>query len=142
MKIHLDSFYSNNPELTFEDVITGIDAGVAESGIVHIRLHTKDKYVRISTNGFVSCGDYKGQIISISPYLYDKEGNDLYNSDFEEYLNHPDKYTIELAVETGLSCPTSVSTALKHEYWINYIPHELAFDYNVIKPVELIEWVD
>lgn len=142
MKIHIDSFMCNDPDLTFEDVITSIEAGIAESGIVHVRLQTKDKYVQINTNGSLSCPDYKGQEITIHPFLYDDENNDLCEMNYDAYRQHPDWYRVCLVVETGLSCPTSVCTVLKYEYWINYIPNELAFDYDVIKPVELIEWVE
>lgn len=141
MKIHIDRFECNNPELSFEDVITGIEAGIADSGIIHVRLQTRDKYVMMRSNGSVYCPEYKGQTITIHPFLYDNN-NDLYETNYDAYRQHPDWYRISLVVETDLSCPTSVSTALKHEYWINYIPNELAFDYTVIKPVELIEWVD
>lgn len=141
MKIHIDTFRSNNPELDFDEIITSISAGVSTSGITHVKIETKDKYVDIETNGWVSAPDYKGQLITISPLIYTENICDLLSDvDFDAYLAHPDYYRIVLVVEMDMRCPTVKCTPLKHEYWINYIPHELAFDYDVLKPVEVVGW--
>lgn len=140
MRIHIDTFKTNNPELDFNEIITGIEAGVSESGIAHVRIETTDKYVDITTNGHISAPDYCGSLISVSPLIYDEELNYLSETDFDAYLAHPDYYRIALVVEMDMSCPTVKCTPLKYEYWINYIPHKLSFDYDVLKPIEVIGW--
>lgn len=126
MRVHVDTFRANNPELDFDEIITSISAGVSTSGIVHVKIETKDKYVRMNAGGSLYGPDYRGQVIDIMPYLCD------------DYLAHPDWYKIVLVVEMDMRCPTVKCTPLKHEYWINYIPHELAFDYEVLMPVEVV----
>lgn len=142
MRIHIDTFIANNPELDFDEIITSISAGVSESGIIHVNIETKDKYVNMNAGGSLYGPDYSGQTINIMPYLSNEHYDDLYESDFDAYLAHPDWYKIVLVVEMDMRCPTVKCTPLKHEYWINYIPHELAFDYDVLMPVEVIGWED
>lgn len=139
MKFYLHNFRSNNPDLTLEDVITEMNAGTDSSGMSHIQIHTKDKYVRIATNTSVFCSDYTAQLITIQPFLYNEEGDDLYDKDWDAYYQHPSWYNLEIAVEFGEGInPVMHTTALKYEYYIQAIPDRLAFNCDVLEEIELI----
>lgn len=139
MQFYLHNFRSNNPDLTSEDVITEIKAGVNDVGIHQIQIRTVDKYVRIDTNASVFCPEYKAELITIKPFLYDEEGDDLYDKDWDAYYQHHNWYNLEIAVDFGEGVHATLhTTALKYEYYIQAIPHELAFNYDVLKEIELI----
>lgn len=139
MKFYLHNFKSNNPDLKLEDVVTEIKAGVSDVGIRHIQIKTVDKYVRIETNASVFCYDYNADLITIKPFLYNEEGDNLYDKDWDAYFKHPNWYTLEIAVEFGEGVNAVLhTTALKYEYYIQAIPHSLAFNYEVLEEIELI----
>ena len=139
MKFYLQDFRSNNPDLELEDVITEMKAGTDSLGISHIQIHTKDKYVRIGTNALVFYPNYNATLIIIKPLLYNKEGDNLYDKDWDAYYQHPDWYSLEIAVDFGKGVhPVMHTTALKYEYYIQAIPHNLAFNYDVLEEIDLI----
>ena len=143
MKFYIYNFISNNPELTLDKIVTNFRAGIADSGIAHIRIDTVDKYVRIKVNASIFGGGVDGRLISIRPFLYDQEGNDLYDTDYSAYKNHPDWYFLEFIADFSdtpeINFPTLVCTPLKYEYHITVIPHDTAFNHVVLKEVELLD---
>lgn len=141
MKFYLYNFYANNPDMKLEDAVTDFRAGVDDNGIVHIHITTMDKYVRIDTGCSVSGCGFKGELITIRPFIYDDEGDCLHDKDYEVYSSHPDWYRLEFLVEFSdhTYFPTMMCTPLKYEYYIIAIPHNIAFNYDVLKEVELLD---
>lgn len=143
MKFYLNQFRANNLDMKIEDIITSFRAGIADTGIAHIRIETVDKYVRINTNASIMGGGLDGKLITIQPFIYDADMNDLYDTNFTEYLKHPDWYMLEFVVDfsdtPAMDFPTMVCTPLKYEYHIIAIPHDIAFNSDVLKEVELLD---
>jgi hypothetical protein len=137
VKIYLDRFITNNPDLELSEIITDITAGKDNLGITYVRLTTVDKYVYIEANGSISTSEYTGNIITIRPIITTTEG-ELEETDFDAYLAHPDYYYINLVV-SDVSWSKAVVSTLKYEYFVTYVPYELVNNYDVLQDPELIE---
>lgn len=140
VKIYLDRFITNNPNLELSEIITDITAGKDKLGITSVRLKTVDKYVYIEANGSILSDEYSGQIINIRPILFSPEGDELHETDFDAYQAHPDWYYINLVV-ADINWSKPVITTLKYEYFVTYVPYELVNNYDVLQDPELIEIV-
>lgn len=146
MKIHLTRFRSNNTNLTFDDVIQNVRAGVTEKGTVNIYFETTDKYIEVDANGTYYGPDYKGQIIHLHPNLY-LMGDDgviqyLDRGD-DEFYEHPDYWSAELVIDTENNLHyNSTVIALKHEYFVSYVLDDEVMNYDCLGDVEMIEWTD
>jgi len=138
MKIHVDRFYSNNKEKKLEDIIKNIRIGVV-AGVTNVHFETVDKYVMVEANGSLSTPDYKGEVISIKPYIYNENGDDLYEKDWNVYYEHPDYYGIELCVD-GISHVTSVVIPLKHEYFVSFVPDVMCMNYSCLGETDITVW--
>lgn len=138
VKIYLDRFIANNPDLELSEIITDITAGKDKLGITSVRLTTVDKYVYIEANGSICGPDCSGEIINIRPIIVTPEGDELEETDFDAYLAHPDYYYINLIV-ADVTWSKSVVSTLKYEYFVTYIPYELVNNYDVLQEPELIE---
>lgn len=147
LKIHIERFYANNDELTFDDVITKMRAGIAENGDMWLHIDTKAKYVRIGHCTTI-CAEYTGETVNISPVIYDENGHDLYETDIDAYLEHPDYYRIALVLERPDDSDGSYverAVALKYAYMIRFIRSENFYvweNQDAGEDFELIEWVD
>jgi len=95
VKIHIDRFYANNLDLTVDDIIQNIRAGITPEGVVNIHFQTRDKYYRIETNIWTGGPDFTGPAITISPYIPDVDEE----KDFNAYLEHPDYFHLQLVVD-------------------------------------------
>jgi hypothetical protein len=146
MKIHIDKFIHNTPDLSLEDVVTDIKAGLTKEGTINVHLKTVDKYVMISANGTTYGPDFEGAVIDIHPYISLPEHGykELSEVDYDAYLAHPDYYWLSLVVDNGSKWGyyESVVTPLKHEYFVSYVPDSMVINYDCLEDVELIEWVD
>lgn len=145
MKIHLERFTANNLELTFDDVIQNIRAGVTEKGTVNIHFETADKYIEVDANGSTYGPGYKGQMISLHPHLWimGDDGVIRYlDSGDDEFYDHPDYWSASLVVDTENSDDyNSTVIALKHEYFVSYVPDSEVMNHECLGDVEIIEWV-
>ena len=143
MKIHIDRFTSNDTKLTIDDVIKRIKMGKDDNGIVCVRIETFDKYVDIEANGSVYTQDFCGEVISMSPIIWDEESsNDLKEQDYDAYLAHKKFWSLQLVVEDeniGRTC--NIVTPLKYEYMITYVPDKLALNYDCLRDADIVEWV-
>lgn len=145
MKIHITRFVANNPSLTFDDVIKNVRAGITKKGTVNVHFETTDKYIEVDANGTVSGPDYSGQIIRLMPHIY-VTGNDGLTKYLElyedEYYEHPSYWSAELAIDTeNNEYYNSTVIALKHEYFVSYVPDDEVMNYACLGEVEMIEWV-
>lgn len=140
VKIYLDRFIANNPDLELSEVITDITAGKDKLGITSVRLETVDKYVYIEANGSIRGPEYSGEIITIRPIIVTAEGDELEETDFDAYIKHPDYYYINLVV-VDVTWSKPVVSTLKYEYFVTYVPYELVNNYDVLQDPELIEIV-
>jgi hypothetical protein len=141
IKIHVDSFRANDPDKTLEDFIQDIQAGSVKD-IVNVHFKTTDKYYRVVANGSTLGPDYSGSMIEVYPYLYSENGKDLYEEDWERYYDHPKFFRICLVVEGVWNGVSSMVTALKHEYFVSFVPDHLVMNYDCLAPIELIEYED
>jgi hypothetical protein len=116
MKIHVDRFFSRNKQKKMDEIIKNIRIGEYK-GVVNIHIETFDKYVMIDTGGSLSTPNYKGEFITIKPYIHDENGKDLFETDYDSYYQHPDYYTLDLCVELK-GYFTSVVIPLKYEYFV------------------------
>lgn len=146
MKIHIERFTVNNPDLTFDDVVQNIRAGVTANGTVNVHFETRDKYIDVSANGIIFGPDVKGQMIRLHPNLwimgddgvikYLEEGDD-------EFYQHPDYWYASLVVDTeNNEHYNSTVIPLKHEYFVSYIPDDEVMNRDCLGDVEIIEWMD
>lgn len=146
MKIHLERFAANNPELTVDDVIRNIRAGVTEKGTVNVHFETADKYIDVDANGTVYGPDYKGQTIRLHPNLW-VMGDDgvirYLEGDDDEFYEHPDYWYASLVVDTeNDERYDSTVIPLKHEYFVSYVPDSEVMNHDCLGDVEIIEWVE
>jgi hypothetical protein len=135
LEVILTSFHSNEG-LPFEDLIPKIEGKIDSNGIVSLRFETKQKYVNVEANISTFGPLYNGEVIQISPYITCQDsGEDL---PFSKKIDHPHYYFIELVLvtKTQTSYISNVS-ALKHEYWITYLPFELAFNNDALIEVKI-----
>lgn len=139
MNISVTSFRKNNLNLKLSDVITSVQAGVQDSGIVSVNIKTCDKYVDVDPVGSLVGAGKKGQCIEIKPLITASSGFLLADEDFGAYLAHPDYYCIQLLVNTGTLEHVTHVTPVKHEYVINLIPYEIAFNKKCLQDVTLEE---
>ena len=145
-KIHIDRFTSNNPELTFDDVVQNIRMGVTDKGTVNVHFETRDKYIEVEANGTVGGPDYKGQTIHLSPHLWiigdGGLGRYLDGTD-DEFYDHPNFWSATLIVDAGENeYYTSSVIALKHEYFVSYVLDSEVMNHDCLGEVEIIEWVE
>lgn len=131
-------FHANNPTKKLEDIISNIRIGEV-GGVVNVNIETVDKYVMISANGSLSTPDYKGNTITIKPYISTPESHDLYESDHEVYYDHPDYYRIQLCVEMDYAY-TSVIIPLKYEYFVSFVPDDLCMNYGCLNKADVTVW--
>lgn len=122
MKVYLDVFIHNDPNLKLEDVITNLQAG-EKGGVINTRFRTRDKYLSVDANTYNHRPEYEGKGIVIISITY----------------NDPNYFYINLGVEmpSGESY-NSIVTPLKHEYLVSFVPDSLMFDYKTLKEVEII----
>lgn len=144
MKIHIDRFRANDPKLTIDDVVKWIKMGKDDTGIVCVQIETVDKYVDMDVNGTLYTPDFGGQVISMSPIIWDEESlQDLKELDYDRYLAHEKFWSAQLVVEDediGYTC--DIVTPLKYEYMITYVPDRLALNYNCLKDADIVEWMN
>ena len=144
MKIHIERFTSNNSELKFDDVVQNIRAGVTGKGTVNVHFETRDKYIEVDANGTVHGPDVKGQMIRLYPNLWIM-GDDgviryLDGAD-DEFYDHPDYWSASLVVNAeNKEHYNSTVIALKHEYFVSYVPDDEVMNWDCLGDVEIIEW--
>lgn len=152
IRIHIDSFRSNSDE-EFDDLIPNIEVGMTPEGVVNMRIETREKYVYLSTDSHVMGLEYSGDAVQITPIILDPEGGELIETDMDAYFNHPDFYQICLVLELPddsedddtpkISTSYTVnSTALKHEYMINFVPDFIAMNTECMEEARVIEWIE
>lgn len=143
MKIHLERFAANNTELTFDDVVQNIRAGVTEKGTVNIHFETADKYIEVDANGTTYGPDYKGQTIRLHPNLWivDDSGVIRYiDWGDDEFYDHPDYWSAVLVVNTeNAEYYNSTVIALKYEYFVSYVPDSEVMNHDCLGDVEIIK---
>jgi len=142
MRVIIDRFKTNNPDLKIEDVIYDIKGANKENGIAVLNFKTKDKYHYVLDNMTCHGPNYSGQGIIIEPIIYDKDndGNicELAEDDMIAYTNHPDYYHLFLCIETDIDGCISVVTPLKHEYSITWIEYKQAFGYDRLNELSVV----
>ena len=145
MKIHIERFKANNTDLTFDDVIQNIRMGVTEKGTVNVHFETRDKYIDVDANGSVYGPDVKGQMIRLHPHLWiigDDGAIQYLDGGDDEFYDHPDYWSASLVVDTeDDGYYNSTVIALKHEYFVSYVPDDEVMNRDCLGEVEIIEWV-
>jgi hypothetical protein len=146
MKLHLDKFTANNPSLTIYDVILDVSMGVTNEGVININLKSEAKYLVVEADGSFHGADYSGLLFTIRPII-DGLGYDRVNmsdDEFDKYFNHDDYYAITFVLETDNRRfdYSSVATALRHEYFISFVPDDLVMNYKCLSPATLTIWED
>lgn len=145
MKIHIERFTSNNPELKFDDVVQNIRMGVTEKGTVNVHFETRDKYIDVYANGTVYGPDVKGQMIRLHPHLsiMGDDGVIQYLDEADDmFYDHPDYWSASLVVNAeNKEHYNSTVIALKHEYFVSYVPDDEVMNWDCLGDVEIIEWV-
>lgn len=134
MKIQIIDCIINNKELSFKDIISNIQLGTTPEGIINLHFKTKDKYVNVEPS-FIYNPDVIGECIIITPIIY-KDGKDLADVNYSEYMKHKDYYHISFVIP--IDGYSSRITPLKYEYMINYLPNSILYNYDILKPVEII----
>jgi hypothetical protein len=142
MNIHVDSFYANNKDLVICDILHDVRIGTTKEGIINLHFKTTDKYVRVQANGSVADPDYKGMLVSVYPYIdgYDYDLIMMDDTKWDEYYSHPKYYRLQLVVETKGYSYTSVVTALKHEYFVSFVPDDMVMNYECLEKAVLTLW--
>jgi len=133
-KVSLEIFKSNDKGRKIEDVISNLCIGKTKEGITILHFHTTEKYHYVEQDG----SGINSVYISIHPILYSGESvlaNELRDNDFDEYINHPDYYWIQLKVLVP-DCQVIVMP-LKHQYQVNIIPNTMLFGNVDYEPVKL-----
>lgn len=139
MKVFVDDFKSNNPNLKPEDIVWDFKGATKENGVAVVSFQTKDKYHYIHTDMTMFGPNGNGEGISIQPIILTKDG-ELFDVDQDKYRQHPDWYYLCIRVEeTGIDGCVSICTPLKHEYTVTYIDYETAFGYNRLVNLEIME---
>lgn len=148
IKIHLTEFYANNENLVKADIINNLQAGITKGGVVCVHFDTVEMYLNVIANCTYYCADFSGQSIKITPRIYDPETNTYLEQDefpgaYEQYLNHPDYFRLELVVDHETMCSeyfTSRVLALKHEYFVSFVPDEVIMNYDCLREVEIEDY--
>jgi len=135
-RIIFDRFVANKPDVKLEDLIYNIRTGVTPEGVIQINFETRDKYVNVDT----SMSSFDGNYICISPHIYD-EKRSIYLEDsldtYDEYLQHPDYYRIDLIVEKKEHYNIQV-LSLKYEYHLALLPENIAYNTECLQPAEIV----
>lgn len=139
MKIHLDHFVSNNPDLKFDDVIQNLRIGKTSTGVVNLHFETRDKYLEVDANGSSFGPNYSGNMIYIYPHIY--EGERRLERGDAEFYEHPDFWMVKLVVDMDRTTYCEVVIALKHEYFVSYVPDDEVMNYECLQEAEVIEYV-
>lgn len=137
MKIVVDRFKSNNPELKPSDIVWGFSGADKKNGVACLNFKTRDKYHHIITDITINTQEYSGQGIIIEPIIIDS-GWELSENDQVAYVNHPDWYSLQMCVITDVGRCISVYTPLKHEYSVTFIEYPTAFGYGRTKDLEVV----
>ena len=142
IKIHVDNFRSNG--LTIDDVLSDVKVGTTKEGVVNLYFETTDKYVRVETNGSCYTADYKGQVITLTPYIEkcDPDIVVMTDDEWQEYFNHPKYYRLNLVVEMDKRRYTSVVIPLKYECFVSFVPDDMVMNYECLVPATLAVWTD
>jgi hypothetical protein len=142
MKIHVDSFKSNG--LGIDEIIQNIRIGTTKEGVVNFHFKTSDKYIRVEANGSCATLDYQGLIVTLTPYIenYDKDIVAMTDEEWNEYVNHPKYYSLNLVVETEGYRYTSTVIPLKHEYFVSFIPNTIVMNYQCLEESTLTHWTE
>ena len=138
MKIYIERFVANNPDLTFDDVVRNIRAGVTQKGTVNVHFETRDKYIDVDANGSVYEPDYTGNTVRLFPYIYDGERYLDRGDDDEQFYNHSDFWSARLVVEMDHTNYSEIVVPLKHEYFVSYVPDNEVMNYVCLGDVEII----
>ena len=142
MRIHIDRFVANNPELTFDDVVQNIRAGVTDKGTVNVHFETRDKYIDVDANGTLHGPEVKGQMISLHPKLWvmGEDGVIKYLDGVDdEFYEHPDYWHALLVVRTKNNLHSSGTVIpLKHEYFVSYVLDGEVMNYDCLNDVEVV----
>jgi len=135
LEIILTHFHSNEG-LSFDDLIPKIEGKIDSNGIISLRFETKEKYVDVKADISTFGSLYNGEVIQITPHIVCRDsGNDL--DDYKK-INHPNYYFIELVLVTNIETSYIAKvSALKHEYWINYLPLEFAFNHDNLMDIKI-----
>lgn len=139
MRIHLERFTSNNPDIIFDDVIQNLRMGRTASGVVNLHFETREKYIHVYANGSAFTWDYAGNVIYLCPHIYDGERY-LEQSDAEFY-EHPNFWSANLVVDMNHTDYSAVVTPLKHGYFVSYVPYNDVMNYDCLEEAEVIEYV-
>lgn len=146
MKIHIERFASNNLELKFDDVVQNIRAGITDKGTVNVHFETRDKYIEVDATGSVYGPDVEGQMIRLHPHLWVMGDNGVIrylDEGDDEFYDHPDYWSASLVVDTeDDEYYNSTVIALKHEYFVSYVPNDEVMNPDCLGEVEIIEWVE
>lgn len=79
-----------------------------------LTIDTESKYYIVEDN----CSTSNGQYISFSPIIY-QDGNCLYDTDFDAYLDHPDYFYINLFIKhPKFVSNMTFTTPLKYQYLV------------------------
>lgn len=141
-KIHVDRFFTRNPDLKLEHIFDHSEIRVGyDSGVYCVHFKTLEKYVRVEAGSNLMTPDYSGVMIEISPYIYDKDGNDLYETDFNTYIEHKDYYRVALVLETNEYLQATV-IPLKYEYFVSFIRNDLVMNYKSLQSADVTVWTD
>ena len=123
MKVIINRFHHNNPDLTVEDVVQNIRIFSLVGGITKVGFTTTDKYVNISTGSYTHEQDYQGETIEITPIIHKNE-QILSETDFVAYLRHPDFYRLTIIFD-GVDGFVESAIGLRHEYEIYFVPNAI-----------------
>lgn len=138
MKIHLESFVSNNPNITFDDVVKNLLIGKTAEGIVNLHFETADKYIEVDANGSSLSPAYEGKTIYLFPHLFD--GNDYLDRSEDDFYEHPGFWMARLVVELDTLNYTPVVVPLKYRYFVSFIPDESVMNYECLGKATVIHY--
>jgi hypothetical protein len=107
--------------------VTDVRVGENKLGQI-LYFETDQKYVNV---WFACTGSTL--IAMISPDELWCEDCDRYlTSEDSEFYDHPDYFSVEIEIPTGGKYVTTLTTALKHQYFVNIIDTNDACDYEAV----------
>lgn len=127
MEIQIDLFITNHRGLIWRDVVPKIRFKQVNDWIWNVYFETTDKYVIVETDTTLQKNGKSYQVITISPFLEDSEGNDLIDIDVNAYFTDPNYWELNILVHVPATV-SNIVTPLKHEYVVSYILDELVLD--------------